>query len=622
MADNNPHRRPYRIPTADEISGILADTVQKYHAMQDEIARIPVDKISFENLVIPWVRVEKETSIHITVFRGLLNVGLRDLRDTWGNLPRTYFAAVAAWYQRPDLSARFFAAKRLMDKDKEAMQGKSVSKWGPWEDWLAYHIEEFEVWDNRPPSTSSADVLSESAKTEIAESEGKLDHLRNIFTEMYNKTPLKTTYDVLAATHSSEARKREWMAGEAASAAYAPVCRAMIYQQALVAQLRDAKNYGELKFKTQAFPDRPIITDLLHRLGRQISVMSERLVSVLRQIRARDLGISTHHTEREMPPWDYFYYQQKLVNVIVGLGPDEVAQYFPMSHTIPAIFDVVGPLFGGQIKEIDPQTLDPRCLWHENTCLSLHQFKNIVVHELGHALHRLFVENKDSPAGGKYDGFAPDFVEIPSHVLEYILDQKDVVQRIIRHPTDRTKAAAPVKDLTALASNLSEAFCLDRFFASIDNHRMAEMDLYINGLTLEEAAVLSEADLQRKWYAISDNDLGTNLKLEDNMNFHGYAAGCFLSFYAQGLHGKNHSHSLAQSFAADVFITKLRDNFWNPKVWDEYRQQLLRIPVEWHPGADELRKYFGRMPQPRLIEALGVVEKLLGRLEKELAAGS
>ncbi|KAK0618995.1 hypothetical protein B0T14DRAFT_602910 [Immersiella caudata] len=457
MAARKAHHPPYRVPTPDEIPGIVANIIQKYRAMQDNIAKTPLHEISFENLVILWARVENEESVHMSIF-----VAMRNERFCPGSGPwvavadkalTAYHQVWDAAYPRRDLSARLYTAKQLMDIGNKLSQGAygSASKWEPWKAWMTFHINESEVRNNRPHWATSEKAVPRKTSPKIMECQQNLHSLRSTYTEMLQKPNSEAG---LGGTYFTE---RE------------PVG---VLRNVVLASLTTDTPGTEARKNGKMFAS--------HKLGHVV------LANARNPGTRRKMWTSMATPLAELAPiCKDTIYQQKLEREVIKFNKDQV-----------------GSLLAVRIIKVDPQTVDSQCYWHEeveihevyrkqpdgvneflgHVYLDLFQrqgkpsgapqmiplypgyrmpdgsrgaaasvvemglapglgmlisslfrlgFYSMV--ELGHALHYLLIEN--TYAGGsrwrsRFD-FPYDFIEVPSHVMENILDQTDITRRSI-----------------------------------------------------------------------------------------------------------------------------------------------------------------------------------------------
>ena len=199
-----------------------------------------------------------------------------------------------------------------------------------------------------------------------------------------------------------------------------------------------------------------------------------------------------NYQQEDLQPWDIPYFSEKLRQARYNITQEELRPYFPETRVIPGMFEVIGRLFGVQIRAAR-ETVE---VWHPDvrfyeirdasgtlraqfyfdlyarpnkrggawmddcvtrmksagreqipvaymTCnfsppvgdrpaLLTHDEVETLFHEFGHGLHHMLTRI-DYPAVAGINGVAWDAVELPSQIMENWCWEKEALQLISGH---------------------------------------------------------------------------------------------------------------------------------------------------------------------------------------------
>lgn len=123
---------------------------------------------------------------------------------------------------------------------------------------------------------------------------------------------------------------------------------------------------------------------------------SQMMMPVMRIMRASDDGLTIEQAEAlgNLPPWDYYYYRQRIMDEATG-PLQEVAAYFSPEYTISATVEVVADLFGLLAVKVDTDTLEYPAVWHPDVEIySIYEKTENTPRLLGHLFLDLYYREK------------------------------------------------------------------------------------------------------------------------------------------------------------------------------------------------------------------------------------
>ncbi len=340
--------------------------------------------------------------------------------------------------------------------------------------------------------------------------------------------------------------------------------------------------------------------------------------------------------DKKIYPWDFSflsnYYKKKYYQV------DElaIAEYFPLEQTIQGLFDVYSKFFN-----ISFEHLKHVQAWHEDVTLvivksadslqilgyvfldlyprnnkfqhaakfggilarkdvqgkiypsvsslvcnftkptkdkpSLLKYQEVSTffHEFGHALHSIFGATDLALQSGTQ--VKPDFVELPSQILEYWLEDKDILKMISGHYITKE----PLSD-ELIESKLNELkFSTGFFYARQIGLSMISLALFEKGEQKDPAALIKKYTEQVDQF------------IQFDVQNHYYCSWGHLTGYA----AKYYGYLWSRIRAADIFESIEKQNgLLNPVVGRKYAKDLLQPGGSLNPNG-MIEKYLGRAPQ-------------------------
>lgn len=238
-----------------------------------------------------------------------------------------------------------------------------------------------------------------------------------------------------------------------------------------LAGLLGYRNYAERSLATKMARSPQEVMQFLHDLARRAKPQGEREMAELQTFAQREHGVGM------LEAWDIPYYSEKLRQQRYNISQEELKPWFPESRVIPGMFEVIGRLFGVQIRQSDEQVE----VWHPDvrfyeildrsgkrlgqfyfdlyarpkkrggawmadcisrmktagreqnpvafmTCnftppvggqpaLLTHEEVQTLFHEFGHGLHHMLTQ-VDYPSISGISGVSWDAVELPSQLME------------------------------------------------------------------------------------------------------------------------------------------------------------------------------------------------------------
>jgi len=254
-----------------------------------------------------------------------------------------------------------------------------------------------------------------------------------------------------------------------------------------LARLLGYANYAERSLATKMARSTDEVLSFLRDLARRAKPQAERELEELRAF-ARE-----HHGVEQLEAWDLPYYSEKLRQHKYDLSQEELKPWFPETRVIPGMFEVIGRLFGVEIREsgepVETWHPDVRfyeirdrrsgellgqfyfdlyarpkkrggawmadCLSRMNTAnrqqipvafmtcnftppvgekpaLLTHDEVQTLFHEFGHGLHHMLTR-VDWPSIAGISGVAWDAVELPSQLMENWCWDREALNLISGH---------------------------------------------------------------------------------------------------------------------------------------------------------------------------------------------
>ncbi len=115
------------------------------------------------------------------------------------------------------------------------------------------------------------------------------------------------------------------------------------------------QNYAERSLETKMAEDPQQVLDFLRDLaGRSLDLAKAELEEI------RDYARKEHGMD-DLQPWDITYYAEKLRQAKYAISQEDLKPYFPENRVVSGLFEVVGRLYGLDIREVEGIST-----WHED----------------------------------------------------------------------------------------------------------------------------------------------------------------------------------------------------------------------------------------------------------------
>jgi len=122
-----------------------------------------------------------------------------------------------------------------------------------------------------------------------------------------------------------------------------------------LSQLLGFQNYAERSLETKMAEDPQQVLDFLRDLAsRSLDLAKEELDEIHSFAREQ-------HDMDDLKPWDITYYAEKLRQAKYAISQEDLKPYFPEVRVVSGLFEVVGRLYGLDIREVQGVST-----WHED----------------------------------------------------------------------------------------------------------------------------------------------------------------------------------------------------------------------------------------------------------------
>jgi Zn-dependent oligopeptidase len=408
------------------------------------------------------------------------------------------------------------------------------------------------------------------------------------------------------------------------------------------AKLAGFRNFAEFEvsIKMAKTPER--IFDFMNDLGAKLKPLYEKELVELKELKAKTCKIPIEEVKFNL--WDLFYFHELLRKEKYSVDQNEVKQYFPMERVVNGVlelfqkvlnlefievkdknvwyddvqeFEVIDTVSGnkmgvfyldlypreGKYKHyavfdfLNRRVKDGKVLLpitsmvanfqkptDKQPSLLTHNEVETFFHEFGHLMH--VISNQASYAAFGLDGVKPDFIEVPSMLLENWAWKEDVLQVLSGHYKD------PEKKLPSeLLAQMLKAKLLDVGALTLRQVFYSLIDMYYHTEPVE--------DTTEKWYKVFPEITGLELPPD---SFPDASFGHIMGGYEAGYYG----YQWSKVYAEDVF-TKFEENgYFDEKTGLEYRQNILAPGGSRDPDT-MVRDFLGRESNNKAyLKSLGI----------------
>lgn len=355
-----------------------------------------------------------------------------------------------------------------------------------------------------------------------------------------------------------------------------------------IASLLGYKNWAELQRRTEISTNPAQVRNFMNTLHTKLSEGLEQDLDMLESLKRK-----MDPNAGPLAPWDFAYFENKVLETRFKVDTDEFRSYFPAEQTTDRLLRLFGWLFGVTIEPAkELQVWDPtvRAMAFKDTktgktlgyvYLDLYQRKDkynhaaafqlrfgmnkngarqlpltaivsnftppsnkalsaltleeivTLAHELGHIFHFILSAGSDSPS---FSGIAvpTDFVEAPSQFFEYFIRRPEVLE-LLSGKVDQPSKKIPLKVAKAVIDH--EHFFHPLHTARVVFRTMLDLEMHTRSGKVDTTQLAR--DLFQEYIGIPLPE-GTLPQASFGHPMSGYDA-------------KYSSYSLSRSFSADFF---------------------------------------------------------------------
>lgn len=408
------------------------------------------------------------------------------------------------------------------------------------------------------------------------------------------------------------------------------------------AKLAGFKNFAEfeISIKMAKTPER--VFEFMSDLGDKLKPLYEKELVVLKKLKANTTGVPIEEVKFHL--WDLFYYHELLRKEKYAVDQNVVKEYFPMERVVKGVLDIYQTVLNLEFVEVKN-----RNVWYEDVqefkvidkvsgramglfYLDLYpregKFKHYAVfdflnrrvkdgkallpitsmvanfqkpsdkqpsllthnevetffHEFGHLMH--VITNQASYASFGLNGIKPDFIEVPSMLLENWAWKEDVLQILSGHYKD------PDKKLPSdLLERMLKAKLLDVGALTLRQVFYSLIDMYYHTKPVEDTTNL--------WLKVFTEITGMKLPPD---TYPDAAFEHLMGGYEAGYYG----YQWSKVYAEDVFTKFENNGYLDEKTGLEYRQKILSPGGSRDPD-DMVRDFLGRESNNKAyLKSLGI----------------
>ena len=586
-----------------------------YNACLPRLSDYSTELGQHEGLFRAWQKVAKRAPAYQPAQRRLVENALRDFRLSGVDLPKEKKARFREIASRlAELEARF--EQNLLDATN--------------------------AWEKAITDETRLAGLPESARAlarQTAERKGREGWLFNL--EFPSYLPVVTYADdreLRREFYEAYATRASDQGPHAGRFDNSQVMEEILALRHELARLLGFASYAERSLATKMARSPEEVLGFLRDLARRSRPQAERELAELRDY-ARE-----HHGVTGLEAWDIPYYSEKLRQHRYRITQEELKPWFPETRVIPGMFEVIGRLFGVEIRRSD----EPVEVWHPEVrfyeirdrasgellgqfyfdlyarphkrggawmadCLSriktagreqipvafmtcnftppvgdqpallTHDEVQTLFHEFGHGLHRMLTRI-DWPSIAGISGVPWDAVELPSQLMENWCWEREALNLISGH----VETGEPLPD------DLYQRMIAARNFQSaMQMLRQVEFALF-------DFRIHHEYDPARggRIYEILDEvrrEVAVVRPPEWNRFAHGFSH-IFAGGYAAGYY----AYKWAEVLSADAFSLFEENGVLDPETGRLFRETIL----EQGGGADAMELFVAFRGREPSIEPL------------------
>lgn len=400
-----------------------------------------------------------------------------------------------------------------------------------------------------------------------------------------------------------------------------------------IANLLGFEHYAQRSIATKMAESTDQVQSFLHDLARQSKPQAQADLAEVNAFAAE------HYGRTELQAWDIGYYSEKLKQEKYAISDEQLRPYFPETHVVPGLFEVVSRLYGLKIterKDVDTWHSDVRFFdivdsddeyrgsfyldlyarakkrggaWMDEcrvkrrkvdgslqhpvaylTCnfsgpvdgkpaCFTHDEVVTLFHEFGHGIHHMLTQIDASAVAG-INGVAWDAVELPSQFLENWCYEEEALSFISGHFETGEPLPKELLDKLLAAKNFQSAMQMLRQleFSLFDFHIHADYKAE------EGCQIQSTLNEVRKRTAVVKAP-------EFNRFQHGFS-----HIFAGGYSAGYYSYKWAEVLSADAFSRFEEEGVFNPQTGQDFMQNILEKGGSEAP-MELFKRFRGREPQ-------------------------
>ncbi|MHA1908973.1 MAG: M3 family metallopeptidase [Candidatus Thorarchaeota archaeon] len=411
------------------------------------------------------------------------------------------------------------------------------------------------------------------------------------------------------------------------------------------AKLVGHSNFAEYEISRKMAKTPERVFNFMNELKVKLKPLREKEFEALKKLKSDEQGLSLDEVEMELA--DLFYYHEVLMKEKYAVDQNDVKKYFPMDAVVKGVLEIYQKVLNLEfVKNDNPDT------WHEDVTeykvidkisgntmgvfyLDLYprdgKFKHYAVftilnrrikdgnallpitsmvanfqkptdtkpsllthpevetffHEFGHLMH--VVTNKAKYARFGLGGVLPDFIEVPSIMLENWVWKEEVLTLISGHYEDRTRKLP--KDLL---DRMLDAKLADTGILQLRQVFYSLIDMLYHTETPEDPT----SEFHRLFKEITGFTVpdGTIPEASFGHLMGGYEAGYY-------------SYLWSRVYAQDLFTKFEKNGFMDEKTGLEYREKILAPGGSRDPD-EMVQEFLGRESNNEaFLKSLGIGKK-------------
>ena len=386
-----------------------------------------------------------------------------------------------------------------------------------------------------------------------------------------------------------------------------------------IANLLGFEHYAQRSIATKMAESTDQVQSFLHDLARQSKPQAKADLAEVQAFAAE------HYGRTELQAWDIGYYSEKLKQDKYAISDEQLRPYFPETHVVPGLFEVVSRLYGLTITErtdVDTWHSDVRFFdivdsdetyrgsfyldlyarakkrggaWMDEcrvkrrkvdgslqhpvaylTCnfsgpvdgkpaCFTHDEVVTLFHEFGHGIHHMLTQIEVSGVSG-INGVAWDAVELPSQFLENWCWQPEALQFISGHVETGDPLPKTLLDKMLAAKN---------FQSAMQMLRQIEFSLFDFTLHMQTESVDVQAFL---------NDVRKEISVLTPPEFNRFQ-NSFGHIFAGGYAAGYYSYKWAEVLSSDAFASFEENGIFDAKTGRRFLENILQMGGSKEPMA-------------------------------------